>query len=66
MDLSLAQERAYKDTFAGINYDMDIQVNEGLRLSAGKAKRETEEDAVRLLLRTPRQKRLYEEVQKMC
>lgn len=66
VDLSLVQDRDYKDTFAGGDYDMDIEVNVGLRLSDTKAGPETEEETLRLLLKTDRQKRLYEEVQKRC
>lgn len=66
VDLSLVQDRDYKDTFAGGTYCMDIEVNVGLRLSAAKAEPETEEDTLGLLLKTDRQKRIYEEVQKRC
>lgn len=66
MDWSLVQGRDYKDTFAGGDYDMDIEVNVGLRLSATKAGAEAKEETLRLLLKTDRQKRLYEEVLQRC
>ncbi len=66
VDLSLVQDRSYKDTFVGGNYDMDVEVGVGLRLSAIKAKPETKEEILPLLLRTDRQKQLYEDIQKRC
>lgn len=66
MDLALIQDRDYKDTFADSNYDMDVQVNVGLRLSAMKAGPETPEEMLGRLLKTDRQKQLYEDLQKMC
>ncbi len=50
--------------FATGDYSMDVEVNVGLRLSAAKARAETEVGTLALLLKTDRQKRIYREIQK--
>lgn len=53
-------------TFAMGEYSIDVEVHVGLRLSDTKASPETEEETLQALLKTPRQKKLYAEIQRRC
>lgn len=66
MNLSLVQHRNYKDTFGGGDYAMDVEVNVDVRLPSAKDAPETEEDVLNALLKTERQRQLYEDLKRRC